>query len=318
MTNQTARVLELLKRFNDGKLVCIGHLQNEYLWENKSEKTIRRDLDVIKEIFPNSFELVRGAESGCYKAVTKSLFENFLDHRTLSLVVQSFAIAQHSNFFDNLHIDEADKKLLENKMREKEKIYSFKNRPLENINNNEKIFQSLEEAIKFKKKIKLIYEKDREFNIKPYKILFLDENFYLASEVIDEKFLFSTFRISKIKEVILNSETFHKNPQIENFIKEMQTSLARYTENYHEHLIEVIVEIDREKANYFKVKKHLSSQEIVSKKANGALQLSYKVTQFAEITPIIKKWLPHMKVVSPKKLKDQIDKELRLFLEMCD
>ena len=97
MTNQTARVLDLLKRFNDGKLVCIKHLQNEYLWEGKSEKTIRRDLDVIKEIFPDSFELVRGGESSCYKAVTKSFFENFLDERTLSLLVQSFAIAQHSN-----------------------------------------------------------------------------------------------------------------------------------------------------------------------------------------------------------------------------
>jgi predicted DNA-binding transcriptional regulator YafY len=117
-------------------------------------------------------------------------------------------------------------------MREKEKIYSFKNRPLENKNNNQEIFRSLEEAIKFKKKVKIIYERDREFNIKPYKILFMDENFYLASEVIDEKFLFSTFRISKIKEVILKSKTFHKNSQIENFIKEMQTSLARYTQNY--------------------------------------------------------------------------------------
>ena len=46
MTNQTARVLELLKRFNDGKKVCIEALGNEVLWEGKSEKTIRRDLDV--------------------------------------------------------------------------------------------------------------------------------------------------------------------------------------------------------------------------------------------------------------------------------
>ncbi|MEN5387857.1 hypothetical protein ABE179_07960 [Aliarcobacter skirrowii] len=60
MTNQTARVLELLKRFNDGKKVCIEALQNEVLWEGKSEKTIRRDLDVIKLIFPESFELIRG------------------------------------------------------------------------------------------------------------------------------------------------------------------------------------------------------------------------------------------------------------------
>jgi len=316
MTNQTARVLDLLKRFNDGKLVCIKHLQNEYLWEGKSEKTIRRDLDVIKEIFPDSFELVRGGESSCYKAVTKSFFENFLDERTLSLVVQSFAIAQHSNLFENLHIEESDKKLLESKMSEKEKIYSFKNRPLEYKNNNEEIFCLLEEAIKFKKKIKIVYEKDRVFNIKPYKILFMDENFYLASETIGEKFLFSTFRISKIKEVKIQSETFYHNPEIESFIKEMQTSLAQYTENYHDNLIEVIVEVDKKKANYFKVKKHLLSQETVKEKSNGTLQLSYRVTQFSEITPLIKKWIPYIKVISPNELKEQINSELKLFLEI--
>ena len=65
MTNQTARVLELLKRFNDGKIVKISELQNDMLWEGKSEKTIRRDLDVIKEYFPDSFACVRGEGGAC-------------------------------------------------------------------------------------------------------------------------------------------------------------------------------------------------------------------------------------------------------------
>lgn len=54
-TNQTARVLELLKRFNNGEKVCIGTLQQDSLWYGKSEKTIRRDLDVIKKYFPEAF-----------------------------------------------------------------------------------------------------------------------------------------------------------------------------------------------------------------------------------------------------------------------
>ena len=77
-TKQTARVLELLKRFNNGEKVCIDALQQDTLWYGKSEKTIRRDLDVIKEYFPESFELIRGGhgERGCYKAVTKGVFDN--------------------------------------------------------------------------------------------------------------------------------------------------------------------------------------------------------------------------------------------------
>jgi len=314
MTNQTVRVLELLKRFNNGKIVCIKHLQNEHLWDSKSEKTIQRDLHIIKEIFPNSFELVRGGESGCYKAITKSFFDNFLDERTLSIVVQAFSISQHSNFFENLNIEESDKRLLESKMREKEKIYAFKNKPLENKTDTDEIYKSLEEAIYHRKKLKILYGCDKIYTIKPYKILFMDENFYLASEVIDEKFLFSIFRISKLKEAKPQSETFHHNQEIVSFIKEMQTPLAKYTKNYKETLIEIIVEIDNKKARYFKAKKHLLSQKIKEQKEDGSLIFAYKVTQFEEIKPLIKKWLPHIRVISPIELREELERELKEYL----
>ncbi len=45
MTKETVRVLELIKRFNDGQKVYIEALQNEALWMDMSDKTIRRDLD---------------------------------------------------------------------------------------------------------------------------------------------------------------------------------------------------------------------------------------------------------------------------------
>ena len=129
MTNQTQRVLELLKRFNNGQKVCIESLKNDMLWENKSEKTIRRDLDVIKEVFPSSFELIRG-EKGCYKAITKKAFDQFLDERNLSLLVQTFNIAQRSELFNSLDIDKSNKRIIEQKIKESRKLYIFKNKPL--------------------------------------------------------------------------------------------------------------------------------------------------------------------------------------------
>ncbi len=98
-TNQTARVLELLKRFNNGQKVSIEALSNEDLWYGKSEKTIRRDLDVIKEYFPDSFELVKGSEKGCYKAVTKNAFDNFINAEFMSLMVQMFNLVSKSDLY---------------------------------------------------------------------------------------------------------------------------------------------------------------------------------------------------------------------------
>ena len=88
-TSQTKRVLELIKRFNDGQKVYIEALQNDINWWNDarqepmSEKSIRRDLDVIKEYFP--FELVRG-EKGCYKAVTKSTMDKFINKNSCTFL----------------------------------------------------------------------------------------------------------------------------------------------------------------------------------------------------------------------------------------
>lgn len=318
MTNQTLRVLELLKRFNNGQKVCIETLSYDALWEGKSEKTIRRDLDVIKEVFPKSFELIRG-EKGCYKAITKKAFDQFLDERNLSLLIQTFSIAQRSDLFGSLDIDVSTKAIIEHKLKETKKLYEFKTKPFESKKDDYSVMKELEKAIYHQKCISIKYiVKDRieEYEVKPYKIVFMNENFYLACEVEAYNFSFSLYRISKIKEIVNSSKTFHKNREIENFIKYMQTPFARYREGFRKHLIEVVVEVDESKAFFFKSKEFLSSQRTLETKENGNLLISYEVTQEIEIEELIKKWLPYVRVVEPLSLKNKIENELIKYLEI--
>ncbi len=316
MTNQTTRVLELLKRFNNGQKVCIDILKNDILWEGKSEKTIRRDLDVIKEVFPESFNLIRG-EKGCYKAITKEAFEQFLNERNLSLLIQTFSIAQRSDLFKSLDIDPADKSIIESKLKESRKIYEFKTKPFESKKDNYALMRALEQAIYHQKQISIEYiVKDRveTYKVKPYKIVFMNENFYLACEVEAHNFSFSLYRISKIKEITNGSKTFHKNREIEDFIKFMQTPFARYQKGFRKYLIDVVLEVDKSKAFYFKSKQFLSSQQILETKDNGNLIVGYQVTQEMEIEELIKRWLPYVWVVEPLSLRKRIERELRGYL----
>ncbi len=317
MTNQTVRVLELLKRFNNGQKVCIASLQYDILWEGKSEKTIRRDLDVIREAFPDSFSLVQG-EKGCYKAVTKAAFENFLSQDIITLMAKALSIAQHSNIFNGLNIDEDDRKILEKQIKEYQKVYEIKSKPFEEQVQNPELFKKLERAIKYKQKLKVTYEVNphqiQYYEMKPYKILFMQENFYLAGEVENKPYCFTPLRVSKIKAVEIKSETFYHHKTVDNFIKDMQTPLALYSEAYKENLIDVIVEVDRKKAQHFRLKKHLLSQEILEEKKNGNLLLSFKVTQYKEIEELIKRWIPHIKVLEPKRLKKKIEKDIQKYL----
>ena len=315
MTNQTARVLYLLKKFNDGEKVCIKSLQNEYYWQDKSEKTIRRDLNIIKSIFPQSFELISGGE-GCYKAVTKSTFENFINEKNLSLFVQVFSLLQQNDLFESFDIDENDKKIILSKIKETNKVYEFKTKPLENKKQDFQILKTLQNSIQFQKVILINYkEKGRikQYEVKPYKIVFMNENLYLTCETNND-YMFSIFRVSHIEDIIQTSKTFHKNYDIESFIKDMQTPFAKYQPNYKQHLIDVKIEVDSIKAKYFKDKKFLKSQTIEKELENKNLIVNYKVTRELEVDDLIKRWIPFVRVIEPLSLKKRIENQLREYL----
>ena len=333
-SNQTARVLELLKRLN---IVITGRnlkkledakedakYDYENLWLNSdnkpvSEKTIRRDLDVIRDYFPDSFELVRGGEKSTYKAVTKDAFNNFINPEFMSLMIQMFNLASKSDLFDNFELDKNDKLILESKIKDTTKFYEFKNKPFENFKNDSVLLKELENKIKYQKYINIEYEVDgkiNKFEVKPYKIVFINENFYLACEIEHEKLEFAMYRLSKIKSVEDTKKTFHKNIEIEDFIKDMQTPFSSYKRDYKKHMIEVVIEVDSSKAFYFKSKKYLKSQNIVKENEDKSLIVSYKITQEKEIDELIKRWIPYVKVISPISLKEKIHKELRDYLEV--
>ena len=316
-TNQTARVLELIKRFNNGQKISIEALSNENLWFGKSEKTIRRDLDVIKEYFPDSYELVKG-EKGCYKAITKNAFDNFINAEFMSLMVQMFNLANKSDLFSNFDLDENDKKILESKIKDSKKCYEFKTKPFENFRSDSILLKELENKIKHQKYINIEYEingKINKFEVKPYKIIFINENFYLACGIEHEKLEFALYRLSKIKSIEDTSKTYHKNQEIEDFIKDMQTPFSIYRRDYKKYLINVVLEVDKSKAYYFENKKYLKSQE-EKKQDDGSLLLTFKVTQEMEIEELVKRWIPFVKVIEPKSLKEKIDSDLKKYLSL--
>lgn len=160
-TNLQARVLELLKRFNNGNKVSIDDLQYDVMWEGKSEKTIRRDLDVIKEYFPESFELVRGGkgEKGSYKALTNKVFDKFMNKNTIALLVQTFNLVQRSNAFESLDISDDDKRILEAEIKKSNNRYVFITKPYETKQGEVELLESIGKAIDKKNKLHLYKKK---------------------------------------------------------------------------------------------------------------------------------------------------------------
>lgn len=149
--------------------------------------------------------------------------------------------------------------------------------------------------------------------VKPYKILFMNENFYLACEV-SNKYKFTMFRLSNIKNIVESHIHFDINIDIQDFIANIQTPFSTYRENYREYLLDVIVEVDKSKACFFTSKQFLASQKIVKIKENGNLLMSFKVTQEMEVEELIKKWLPFVKVIEPISLDEKIKTDIKQYL----
>jgi predicted DNA-binding transcriptional regulator YafY len=149
---------------------------------------------------------------------------------------------------------------------------------------------------------------------KPYKILFMNENFYIAAETIDQPYPFSLYRISKVSDFKERDKTFHKHPEISDFIADIQTPFSKYQPEYARFMIDVLLEVDAKKAYFFKSKNFLKSQNIIEEKENGDLIVSYRITQELEIEELVKRWIPYVRVIEPVSLREKIEAELKRYL----
>ena len=150
-------------------------------------------------------------------------------------------------------------------------------------------------------------------NLKPYKILFMNDNYYLACETNNE-YKFSMYRINNILEINQLRHTFCYDMDLLEFVENIQTPFAKYSEDFKEKLIKILVEVDKSKITFFENKKFLPSQKIVDRLENGNLLLSFLVTQELEIEELIKKWLPYLKVIEPLSLDEKIKSDIKKYL----
>jgi len=78
---------------------------------------------------------------------------------------------------------------------------------------------------------------------------------------------------------------------------------------------EVLIYIDKEVAHYFGEIRLHPSQSIVSQHTDGALELHYTITHPMELLPAIKRWLPHIHILKPRELHDELLRELETYMQ---
>jgi len=70
-------------------------------------------------------------------------------------------------------------------------------------------------------------------------------------------------------------------------------------------------------AKYFK-RRPLPTQVIEKEYNDGSIEFSIKITHDMEILPIIKYWIPHLYIIEPQRLKEDLKDDLDKFLKNLD
>lgn len=179
----------------------------------------------------------------------------------------------------------------------------------EDLAGKEQAFRALEKAIVARQQVAFDYLKTDGVksyaSVSPYKLLNLKGIWYLAG-VDGEKL--KTFSFAKIERLELLDATFV-------WSMEVDTKLATedgiwFTESQHE----VVLKVGAEVAGYFKRRKLIANQVIEKELTDGGLLISAKVGHPNQVLPIIRYWLPHIRVISPGSWQHELEQGMSDYL----
>ncbi len=77
---------------------------------------------------------------------------------------------------------------------------------------------------------------------------------------------------------------------------------------------EIVMKVHRDIAGYFKRRKLIANQVIEKELEDGGLIVSAKVGHPNQVVPIIRYWIPNIRIISPESLQGQMEKELADYL----
>jgi predicted DNA-binding transcriptional regulator YafY len=78
--------------------------------------------------------------------------------------------------------------------------------------------------------------------------------------------------------------------------------------------LEVVIEVNKKAADYFKRRKIFPTQENLEEKTDGSLIVRLKVGKYEEVRDLLKSWLPNVRILEPKILTENIIAEMRKWI----
>lgn len=270
------RLSQMLIKLNHGERLDPQDLADEF---GVNLRTIQRDLNERFAYLPLQ------KSKGAYH-----LDPAFLGKLTTRDIERFAALAGVRGLFPSFS-DEFLRDIFDDRM---QRTMLVKGHHYENLSGREALFQTIERAIAERRKASFEYEKDGMItprpDVEPYKLINNKGIWYLAARDAGKV---KSFAFTKIERFRVLAETYHVDAEVEKVLKEEDGVWISDAK------IEVVLKISREVAGYFKRRKLIANQKIVKELGDGGLILSAAVGHLNQVVPIVRYWIPHIRIISP-------------------
>jgi predicted DNA-binding transcriptional regulator YafY len=165
-------------------------------------------------------------------------------------------------------------------------------------------FQQLDNAIRDSKRCILTYA-DKRRTLEPYRLVNNKGIWYLAATDVGR---LKSFSLSRISQLVIGGDSFEPRADIQQKIEEDDDVW------FSEEKTEVLLSVAPQVAYYFLRRKLLPQQTIDKELESGGLIVSSRISDENQILPLIRYWIPHVKVLEPSWLRDQLEGDLRDYL----
>ncbi|EAH7273770.1 YafY family transcriptional regulator [Campylobacter jejuni] len=277
------RLVQILSKFNNGESLSAQELAQEF---NVDTRTIQRDLNERLAFMPIK------KENGRY------VLESFALGKLSFKDIQNFATLSGAELYPKLDqgfiVD-----LLSHRVN---KVLMVKNEGFQKV--DYELFKDLSVAI-LKHNVLNFFYKDKERQIKPYKLVNYKGIWYLLG---DENDKLKHFNLDKISKLHTKNENFIPDEKLEEQIQNDPNIWLGESK-------EVILKLDKNAKEYFFRKEILSNYQIIDKDETS-YTLSTQVSYEDEILHLVKqwKWIPYIKILAPIELKIRLEDILKSYL----
>ena len=281
------RLADILTRLNSGEKLSIKNLAQEY---QTHPRTITRDLNERLAFFP--FEI----EGDSY-----FLPSHYLGKLTYQDIKNFAQISGFGNLYPKL-----DKSFLREILDSRANtVYSAKGYFFEDASLFAETLALFKKAIQERYYLEFLYKNEPRM-VQPYRIIHHHGCWYLAAVNKDTLRAYRLSRISLPK--VIESQSF-----------EFDTAILKQLENeesiwFGQQKQEIILSVQGEVALHFKQRQLLPEQQVVKALDDGSLLISSRITHITQILPLVRYWIPHLKIVNPESLQQQLEAELKGYL----